>query len=72
MSWMDAICALLDGHAIRRPGWATHIRLTDRGLCLCRGRDARGGRPLTRHTLESMSAAGRFDWEIAEDLGRVG
>ena len=70
MTWLEAIVALLDGHAIARPGWATHIRLTDRGLLLCRGRDARGGRPLNRSTLDGIGAAGRADWQIVADLGR--
>lgn len=71
MNWQEAIFALLDGHAIARPRWKTHIRLTDRGLCLCRGRDGRGGRPLNRHSLDGIGAAGRADWQIVEDLGRV-
>lgn len=71
MTWLEAIFALLDGHAITRPGWKTHIRLTDRGLCLCRGRNDRSGRPLNRHTLDGIGAAGCADWQIFEDPGRV-
>ena len=63
MNWLEAISAMLDGKAVRLPGWKTCLRLTDEGICLCRGSQRR---PLSRETLGVMGASGRMSWEIVQ------